>query len=162
MMALELTILTSRSSRSLLARRRVERSLLASLDGARRGSLHSKDRLLPSRSGRPLVSCSQRMQSIGARSSAATLIEEEKYGAFSTLDEDADGYYIVQWTSTPYTLQEDMELKEYTPAIRIKAGELVCDAVYYNKVAGARGWYTPTRRARMPRRWCVSRRWRPT
>ena len=37
-----------------------------------------------------------------------------------------------------------MELKEYTPAIRIKAGELVCDAVYYNKVAGARGWYTPT------------------
>ena len=82
MMALELTILTSRSSRSLLARRRVERSLLASLDGARRGSLHSKDRLLPSRSGRPLVSCSQRMQSSGARSSAATLIEEEKYGAF--------------------------------------------------------------------------------
>ena len=43
----------------------------------------------------------------------------------------------------PYTLQEDVELTEYTPAIRIKAGELVCDADYYNKVEGASLWYTP-------------------
>ena len=41
-------------------------------------------------------------------------------------------------------MQEDVELKEYTPAIRIKAGELVCDADYYNKVPGASLWYTPT------------------
>ena len=43
----------------------------------------------------------------------------------------------------PYTLQADVELTEYTPAIRIKAGALVCDAEYYNKVAGAPLWYTP-------------------
>ena len=47
---------------------------------------------------------------------------------------------------SPYTLQEDKELKEYTPAIRIKAGELVCDAEYFNKVAGARGWWLPRTR----------------
>ena len=66
------------------------------------------------------------------------------HGAFGTEDENADGYYIVKWTSVPYTLQEDVELTEFTPAIRIKAGELVCDADYYNKVPGARHWYTPT------------------
>ena len=34
----------------------------------------------------------------------------------------------------------------YVPAIKIKAGpgELVVDAEFYNKVAGARLWYTPT------------------
>ena len=66
-----------------------------------------------------------------------------KYGAFSTLDEDADGYYIIKFTSEPYTLQEDRMLTEFTPAIKVKAGELVCDAEYYNKVAGAQLWYTP-------------------
>ena len=50
---------------------------------------------------------------------------------------------MVVWTSVPYTLQADVELTEYTPAIRIKAGALVCDAEYYNKVAGAPLWYTP-------------------
>ena len=40
------------------------------------------------------------------------------HGAFITLDENADGYYVV-------------------------VGELVCDARYYFKVAGAMGWYTP-------------------
>ena len=66
-----------------------------------------------------------------------------QYGAFSTLDEDADGYYVVKWKSEPYTLQEDEELKEYTPAIVLKAGALVCDAEYFNKVPGASLWYTP-------------------
>eukprot|EP00966_Prymnesium_polylepis_P105434 2441600-Prymnesium_polylepis.1 len=64
------------------------------------------------------------------------------YGTFSTLDEDADGYYLVMFTSVPYALQEDVELTEYTPAIKIKAGELVCDAEYFNKVPGAQLWYT--------------------
>ena len=45
--------------------------------------------------------------------------------------------------STPYTLQPGVELAEYSPAMRIKAGELVCDARYYHKVTGARMWYTP-------------------
>ena len=57
----------------------------------------------------------------------------------------ADGYYIVMWTSVPYTLQEDVELPEYTPAMKIKAGALVCDAEYYNKLPQGRLWYTPTK-----------------
>eukprot|EP00966_Prymnesium_polylepis_P149338 3450181-Prymnesium_polylepis.1 len=64
------------------------------------------------------------------------------YGAFSTSDQDADGYYLVQWIGEPYTLQEDEELTEYTPAIWIKAGEAVCKGKYFNKVQGAQLWYT--------------------
>ena len=65
-----------------------------------------------------------------------------KYGAFAT--EDDDGFYVIKFTSSAYTLQDDVELKEYTPAIKIKAGALVCDAEYFNKVPGTSGWYTPT------------------
>ena len=78
----------------------------------------------------------------GVKERMAELVKPNKCGAFSTEDEDADGYYIVMWTSDPYTLQEDVELAEYTPAMKIKAGELVCDAEYYNPVRGARLWYT--------------------
>jgi hypothetical protein len=80
----------------------------------------------------------------GMTTMMAERIKPDKYGAFSTTDEDADGYYIVKWTSEPYTLQEDKLLTEYTPAMRIPAGTLVCDAEYYNKVPGASLWYTPT------------------
>ena len=36
-------------------------------------------------------------------------------GAFLTEDEDTDGYYIVTWTSSPYTLQEDERCTAYEP-----------------------------------------------
>ena len=36
-------------------------------------------------------------------------------GAFLTEDEDTDGYYIVTWTSFPYTLQEDERCTVYDP-----------------------------------------------
>jgi hypothetical protein len=39
-----------------------------------------------------------------------------------------DSYYLVKWATTLYTLQEDVILKEYTPHIKIAAGELVCNA----------------------------------
>jgi len=45
----------------------------------------------------------------------AERIHDGGVGAFPTEDDDADGYYIVDWKSEPYTLQEDVELKEYTP-----------------------------------------------
>jgi len=57
------------------------------------------------------------------RMSEAIRDSETKYGAFSTLDEDADGYYVVKWTSTPYTLQHDLELTEYTPDARADLGD---------------------------------------
>jgi hypothetical protein len=66
---------------------------------------------------------------------------EGEYGAFMTDDPDADGYYVVTWTSPPYTLQEDLRLEEYMPAIIIEKGELVCNALYWSKVRGARRWY---------------------
>jgi hypothetical protein len=65
------------------------------------------------------------------------------YGAFATLDEDADGYYLIKWSGKPYTLQDDVELTQYTPAIHIKAGEHVIDGEFMNKVPGAQLWYTP-------------------
>ena len=80
----------------------------------------------------------------GIETRMAELIKPDRHGAFSTLDEEADGYYLVRWVSAPYTLQDDLELAMYMPAIKIKAGELVVDAEFYNKVAGARLWYTPT------------------
>ena len=57
----------------------------------------------------------------------------------------------MDWTSNPYTLQEDVELTEYTPAMRLEAGALVVDAEYRNKVARANGWYTkPTEKLKTP------------
>ncbi len=45
------------------------------------------------------------------------LVENGNYGAFSTDDPDADGYYIVQWTGDPFTLQDDL-LLESTDSVR--------------------------------------------
>ena len=54
------------------------------------------------------------------------------------MDDDSrhapDGYYIVVWTSEPYTLQDETD--EYV------AGTLVCRGVYHNWVRGASRWYT--------------------
>ena len=33
-------------------------------------------------------------------------IKEGQYGAFSTEDPDADGYYLVKWLGPPYPLEE--------------------------------------------------------
>jgi hypothetical protein len=57
------------------------------------------------------------------------------FGAVMTEDESTNGYYVVKWTATPYTYQEDSE------GIAA-AGDLVCHAVYLNPVGRARLWYT--------------------
>ena len=41
------------------------------------------------------------------------------------------GYYIVKWTSDSYTFQSPHKMVKYI----IKAGELVCDVVYFNPLA---------------------------
>lgn len=64
------------------------------------------------------------------------------YGAILTSDPEAGGYYVVSWDSPPYTLQEDIELTEYDPPLRIPAGELVASASWLNRVPLARNWYT--------------------
>ena len=52
------------------------------------------------------------------------------YRSMRTDDKSTDGYYVLQWTSEPYTLQEDKEMEGYSPAITAYACEMVCDAVF--------------------------------
>ena len=67
-------------------------------------------------------------------------VEAGNHGAFGTNDPDADGYYVVQWTTDPYTLQDDLPLESGT---FIPGGEIVCDATYFRKVPRAKQWYIP-------------------
>ena len=46
------------------------------------------------------------------------------------IDKSTDEYYVVQWTSKPYTLQEDKDLKGYTPQVINYSDKIVCDAVF--------------------------------
>ena len=65
------------------------------------------------------------------------------YGAIRTDDENTDGYYNLQWTSEPYTLQEDKEMQGYSPITIAYTGEIVCDVVFLNPVPNAKYWYIP-------------------
>uniref|UniRef100_A0A6T8CRX0 Uncharacterized protein n=1 Tax=Prymnesium polylepis TaxID=72548 RepID=A0A6T8CRX0_9EUKA len=51
----------------------------------------------------------------------AEKIEPGKYGAIAT--EGPEGFYILKFTSAPYTQQEDAELTEYTPDARADLGD---------------------------------------
>ena len=64
------------------------------------------------------------------------------YGAIRTDDESSDGYYVLQWTSEPYTLQEDKDMEGYSPITTAYAGETICDAIFFNPVSFAKYWYT--------------------
>ena len=63
------------------------------------------------------------------------------YGSMRTDDKSTDGYYVLQWTSEPYTLQEDKEMEGYIPAITAYAGKIVYNAVFLNPVPNANYWY---------------------
>ena len=65
------------------------------------------------------------------------------YGNIRIDDESTDGYYVLQWTSEPYTLQEDKEMEGFRPQITAYASEIVCDAVLLNPVYNAKYWYIP-------------------
>ena len=47
------------------------------------------------------------------------------YGAMKTDDESTNEYYVLQWTSEPYTLQEDKEIESYIPTISAYTGKIV-------------------------------------
>jgi hypothetical protein len=79
----------------------------------------------------------------GMATEAAEQINIGQIGSFLTNDADSDGYYVVEWTSEPYTLQEAGTLVEYDPLLHLEKGELVSDGQYLNKVPGAKQWYTP-------------------
>ena len=65
-----------------------------------------------------------------------------RLGLATTEDEETSGYYLVEWKSEAYTLQEDTVLTEFDPPLELQAGELVVDATYLNKVPRAPLWYT--------------------
>jgi hypothetical protein len=64
-------------------------------------------------------------------SNIAANVEIGGYGAIVTSDENADfGYWMIEWTSEPYTCQD--------------TGRLVCDGYHLNPVGGAPKWCTPS------------------
>ena len=63
--------------------------------------------------------------------------------AMRTDDESTDGYYIVQRTSEPYTLQEDKDMKGCISPVIYYADKFVTDAVFLNPVPNATYWLTP-------------------
>ena len=52
------------------------------------------------------------------------------YGAMRTDDESTDRWYILQWTSESYILQDDKVMEGYTSTITAYGGEIVCDSVF--------------------------------
>jgi hypothetical protein len=71
----------------------------------------------------------------------AMIIREGKIGAVATTDKAVMGYYVVEWLTEPYSLQEDTE----GMAGMIGTGTMVADAIFYNRVGGAPYWYTQSR-----------------
>jgi hypothetical protein len=71
-------------------------------------------------------------------------IRAGKTGAFATEDQDFDGYYLVEWVREPRVLEEPMTLDEYDPPIHLPIGELVCDAIYLERIPGAKTWWYKT------------------
>jgi len=64
-------------------------------------------------------------------SNIAANIEIGGYGAILTDGDGArDGYWLLEWTSDPYTCQE--------------TDQLVCDGLYLDEVPGAPKWWTPS------------------
>ena len=86
-------------------------------------------------------------------------IQPGDYGAFETADDSTlpaaaklkgIGFYCVQFSSEPYSLQESTDLSaerfEMVRKLELKPGEPVIDAEYLNPVWGPnakRQWYTP-------------------
>ena len=67
-------------------------------------------------------------------------ISSEDYGTISTSDKNSEsGYYLVKWTSESYTFQYSRQLGNCF----IKAGDFVCDVVYFNKLDNFNQWYNP-------------------
>jgi hypothetical protein len=53
-----------------------------------------------------------------------------------------EGFYVIQWTGEPCTLQQDETWNDCTPPMLAKAGELVCKGRYLQRVPRARNWHT--------------------
>jgi hypothetical protein len=65
-------------------------------------------------------------------------IEIGGYGAVMTDDPDADGYYVLEWDSKAYQLEQDLEQDQMVFA----KGDWVVEGIYLNRVPRAKQWYT--------------------
>ena len=75
-------------------------------------------------------------------SNIAATITANSYGAMNADDPKTDGFYIIQFTSPPYTLQNDIEVN----GDKITSGNLVCDAEYLSPAQKGSNWYvTPSK-----------------
>jgi hypothetical protein len=80
----------------------------------------------------------------GITTMMAERVNVGSFGALSTEDPDANGHYVVEWTSDPCTLQGDTELTEHSPPEMVEKGSFVCEATHCNKVPRAKHWCTPS------------------
>jgi hypothetical protein len=79
-------------------------------------------------------------------SNIAATITERSYGAVNTIDPNTQGFYIVKFMSTPYSLQQDMNVNGDC----ISSGELVCDAEYLSPAQLGSLWYVTPDEDTMP------------
>ena len=66
-------------------------------------------------------------------------IKDGTFGAIGT--EDGEGFYLVQWKSSVYTLQEDTVA--FGSAAPYPAGDEVAEAIIWKKIDSNPGWYQP-------------------
>ena len=73
----------------------------------------------------------------------AEKIAEGEVGAVSTSDDKTDGYYLVKWCGSPYTLQESTVNTSFLDKDAMEPGEMVCKAIYYNpmQLEDMKYWY---------------------
>ena len=65
---------------------------------------------------------------------AADNIGYNTIGAFQTSDSNTPVYYIFQWTSNAYTIQEKYTCHAFDPPVIVPEGELVCPAKFMTQM----------------------------
>ena len=79
------------------------------------------------------------LHGIDSRMNEQILIET--FGAMRTDDQATQEYYLVKWITEPYTVQEDIIMKAVEPQQTAFAGEIICDALFWNSAPGTVDWY---------------------
>jgi hypothetical protein len=73
----------------------------------------------------------------GIADDMAGMVNENNFGAVNTNDPETKGFYIVKFTSLPYTSQENIVLDNEL----IKEGSLVCEVEYMSPAQEGSLWY---------------------
>ena len=73
----------------------------------------------------------------GISNNMASLVQLGKYGSINTADPTTMGYYVIEFLSVPYTLQED----QTTYGQFSKSGELVVKSEYHIILKSKTNWY---------------------